>query len=387
MIRLPYLPAVAGLFLVLFTSCGKNLKKEVPYPDKPYIIAYVHGYEDNWGENDEKAKMITHINYAFANVIDGKVVEGKPEDKKNLARLNALKKTNPKLKVLISAGGWGWSGGFSDAVVDEQAREVFAASAIDFMLRHKLDGVDLDWEYPGQTGNNNTFRAEDKQNFTLILKRIREKLDSLEAISGVHYLQTIATGASQGYLDHTEMDIAHEYLDFINIMTYDFKGGWNPYTGHHSNLKVSEFDTLTNPMSAEVATAQHVAAGIPVDKLVLGFAFYGRGWQGVPAKNNGLYQLAGGKAFGIPYKKLKDSLINKNGFVRYWDESASAPYLYHADSAVFITYEDPQSYAARCAFIKEKGMAGAMFWQFNQDDGDLLGALSENLPQPIKNEN
>ena len=370
---------ILSLAAVLLAACGPKAHEEVLYPEKPYIIAYVHGYQDNWGPDQAKAKQITHINYAFANVVGGKVVEGKETDAESFKKLNALKKVNPALKILISVGGWGWSGGFSDAVVTSEAREVFAGSAVDFMLRHKLDGIDLDWEYPGQAGAGNTFREEDKQNFTAALQAIRGKLDSLEALGHPHYYLTIATGASQTYLDHTDMRTAQESLDFINIMTYDFKGGWNPLTGHHSNLHPSDHDSSTQKSASSTAVDQHVAAGIPVEKLVLGVPFYGRGWFGTPSQNNGLYQVSEGRAFSLPYKLIIDSLVNKNGFTRYWDESARAPYLYHADSSVFITYEDTESYAIKCDYIKENHLAGAMFWQFNQDNGDLLSTLEKGL--------
>lgn len=98
------------------------------------------------------------------------------------------------------------------------------------MLRHQLDGIDLDWEYPGQRGAGNVYRPEDKENFTAVLKLLRTKLDSLSP-EGAPYLLTIATGANQNYLDHTDMKTAHQYLDFINIMTYDFHGSFEKRPG------------------------------------------------------------------------------------------------------------------------------------------------------------
>ena len=98
------------------------------------------------------------------------------------------------------------------------------------MLEHHLDGIDLDWEYPGQIGDHNIFRAVDKENFTAILKLLRQKMDSLDK-NDSKYLLTIATGANQSYLDHTNMKEAQKYLDFINIMTYDFFTGGSKYTG------------------------------------------------------------------------------------------------------------------------------------------------------------
>ena len=213
------------LFSALFLTACVNKEAEITGSAEHYkIVAYVNSWQDNWGKNNEKANQVTHINYAFANIKDRKVVEGNDNDAEVLKKLNQLKLTNKDLKILISVGGWSWSKNFSDAVLTESSRQKFANSAIDFVLKHNIDGVDLDWEYPGQIGDNNRFRPEDKENFTAILQLLRKKLDSL-ANGQKTYLLTVATGANQKYLDHTDMKKAQQYLDFINIMTYDFVTG------------------------------------------------------------------------------------------------------------------------------------------------------------------
>jgi len=363
---------IPGLLAILFLACSKeNNKSTEKNNQKNYkVIAYVHGSQDNWGTNFEKAKQITHINYAFANIKDGKVVLGKEKDTDDLKKLNALKKVNPDLKILISVGGWSWSKNFSDAVLTENSRQIFANSAIDFMLKHQIDGIDLDWEYPGQIGDNNVYREEDKENFTSILKLIRYKLDSIEPNK---YLSTIATGANQSYLDHTNMKEAHKYLDFINIMTYDFYTGGSKYTGHHANLKNSEH-SKKHPKSAEIAVEQHLKSGIPAHKLVLGVAFYGRWWNKVLPINNGLYQLSKGITGAYSYKVIADS-IKSNNFKSYWDISANAPYIWRQKDSLFITYDDERSIQIKASFVKKKQLGGIMFWQFNGDNGELLNTI------------
>lgn len=363
---------IPGLLAILFLACSKeNNKSTEKNNQKNYkVIAYVHGYQDNWGANFEKAKQITHINYAFANIKDGKVVLGKEKDTDDLKKLNALKKVNPDLKILISVGGWSWSKNFSDAVLTENSRQIFANSAIDFMLKHQIDGIDLDWEYPGQIGDNNVYREEDKENFTSILKLIRYKLDSIEPNK---YLSTIATGANQSYLDHTNMKEAQKYLDFINIMTYDFYTGGSKYTGHHANIKNSEH-SKKHPKSAEIAVEQHLKAGIPAHKLVLGVAFYGRWWNKVLPINRGLYQLSKGITGAYSYKVIADS-IKSNNFKSYWDISANAPYIWRQKDSLFITYDDDRSIQIKASFVKKKQLGGIMFWQFNGDNGELLNTI------------
>ncbi|MEM1119102.1 MAG: glycoside hydrolase family 18 protein [Bacteroidota bacterium] len=370
------------LFSLLFSLCAPPKEQSISSKrtsKKFRTIAYVNRLEDNWGSEFEKAKHITHINFAFANIKDGKIVEGSSEDDATIRQLQQLKKVNPDLKILISVGGWTWSENFSDAVLTPQARETFAQSAIDFLKKHQLDGVDLDWEYPGLPGNGNTHRPEDKENFTAILKLIREKLDAY-AKGKAHYLLTIATGASKAYLEHTNMAEAQKYLDFINIMTYDFHGAGEDKTGHHANLFVSEHDDNAVALCAATAVQQHLDAGIPADKLVLGVPFYGRWWHSVDSVNNGCYQsreIKGGGTY--TYHFITDSLLNKNGFQYHWDESAKAPYLWRPSDGQFVTYEDQKSLKIKVDFVRERSLGGIMFWEFNGDNGELLTTISENL--------
>jgi chitinase len=373
-----YLFEALILIIITTVSCSKKESQvnKSNEKNKAKIVAYVHGEVGDWGENNEKANQITHINYAFANIKYGKVVEGNINDGEIIKKLNDLKKVNTDLKILISVGGWSWSKNFSDAVLDENSRQIFANSAIDFMLKHQIDGVDLDWEYPGQIGDNNVFRSEDKENFTKILQLLRKKMDSLPN-SNNNYLLTIATGANQSYLDHTNMNQAHEYLDFINIMTYDYYTGGSKIAGHHANLFKSDFDTVKE-RNSQMAVQQHVDAGIPMRKIILGVPFYGRYWKGVTPENKGLYQEAFGKTGGYSYKAIADS-VNTNAFQSYWDESSKSSYIWRKSDSLFLTYENPKSLKIKVDFIKNKGLGGIMFWQFTGDNGELLTTISDNL--------
>lgn len=367
------------LFSVFSFTMGSAQISQIANQKKPkHIIAYVYGWQDNWGQNFEKAKMLTHINFAFANIKDGKVIEGNENDGEILKKLNALKKVNESLKILISVGGWGWSGNFSDAVLTERSREVFANSGIAFMQKYKLDGIDLDWEYPGQVGAGNIFRPEDKQHFTSVLKLLRKKLDSL-ATPKEKYLLTIATGGNQNYLDHTNLGEAQNYLDFLNIMTYDFYTGGSKETGHHSNLYKSDCDTTANPRSANSAVQQHLKAGVPAEKIVVGVPFYGRWWKGTNPKNNGRYQSATGKTGGFDYKIIADSLRMDNTWKERWDSNANAPYVWRKRDSLFLTYENPKSLKLKVNYVNKNELGGIMFWEFNGDNGELLETIYEGF--------
>lgn len=353
--------------------------------DKYKIIGYVAGWRDGWTTQKIDARKLTHINYAFADIVDGKVSSYIDNDEHNFQVLDSLKDENPDLKILISVGGWARSKFFSDAAFTEESREIFAESAVDFMKKYNLDGVDLDWEYPGLSGDGNVYRAVDKQNFTLMLQSLRENLDRQSEIDdreGDPYLLTIATGASKSYLDHTQMHKAQQYLDFINVMTYDYHTGGSPIAGHHTNLYPSQSVHFTGP-SADQSIQWHIDAGIPSEKLVLGVAFYGRYWSDVRPIDHGLYQWTpGGNRGSAGFDELKEEYINKNGFTRYWDEEAKAPYLWNPDTQTFLTYDDEESLHHKISFIKARRLGGAMFWEYSSNmDGELLNTLYNGLKQ------
>jgi len=350
-------------------------------PDGRAIIGYVFAKDDLLDPARIAAEKLTHVNYAFANIQDGRVVEGFARDAENLALLAGLRARNPRLKVLVSVGGWTWSGGFSDAVLTAEARRRVVASAVDFVARPDLAGLDVAWEYPGLPGYGNTHRPEDKQNFTALMAGLRAGLDALGSTRGRHYVLTFAAGASPEFLEHTEMDKVQASVDFLNLMTYDFReADADAEAGHHANLFVSPRDPRR--FSADVAVQEFLAAGVPPQKLVLGVPFYGRAWGDVAPEGNGLYQP--GKPVVEPldthYSGLAALLAGDSGYTRLWDEPAQAPYLWNAEKRIFISYDDPESLRGKCRYIRDRGLAGAMFWELNADpSGALLDALLGGL--------
>lgn len=357
-------------------ACSPKEKSPEPESKSYHVIGYVAGWKDI-SPKAIPAEKLTHINYAFANVADGIVtnMEGREErDSTNFLKLQELKKRNPELKLLVSIGGWTHSKGFSDAVLTPESRKKLTASGIDFLLKYNLDGLDFDWEYPGYPGDNNPYRPEDKENFVAMLKSFREALDSVGNLNEKHYLSTIASGGFRAYLEANNMAEAQQYLDFINIMAYDFYTAGDEKTGHHANL----FPNGAKGRSAQTTVEEHTEFGVPAEKIVLGVPFYGRMWKGVDPKENGLFQ-SGKFEMGLPYHQVF-ALSKNSSFSRFWDEKAGAPYLFSLEDSTWITYEDPESIALKMNFVKEKGLAGAMFWEMSEDNtGTLLDALYQAL--------
>jgi chitinase len=379
-----FLSTVVLFALALLTISNAQAQKK-----KKYVInGYVGGYRGTPVDVSKiEANKLTHINYAFVNCIDSMaVLSNLKTDTVNFRLLNTLKKINPDLQILISIGGWTWSKNFSDAVLTPTSRALFAKTSVDIVRQNKLDGVDIDWEYPGQRGDNNKFRPEDKQNFTLMFIEIRKELDKLTAETGKKYLITAALGASKSFIEHTEMDKVGAILDYLYLMTYDF-GGPNGTVGHHTNLYSYGPDKKSS--SADQSIRDFIAAGVPREKLGIGVAFYGKNSIAATADGHGLGDkraptVAGVRAPGIPggsgYSNLKDSVVNKNGYTRYWDKDAQAPYLFNASNKQFVTYDDEKSTKLKAKYVKKNKLAGVFFWEYFSDPkGYLLDQLNKTL--------
>jgi len=353
-----------------------------PRKPRPVIIAYVGGFRGLIGTDSIDVRRLSHINYAFVDIKDNRAwLHHEGTDTINLRNLSDLKKKNPDLKVLISIGGWKWSRNFSDAVLTDTSTHNFATSAVSIVAKYNLDGIDIDWEYPAMKGDSNVYRPEDRENYTRLFKELRRGLDSLGAITHLKYFVTTAVGASQHYIDHTEMDKVQLYVDYINLMSYDYADGTDSISGHHTNLYVSSADT--NQYSAHRSVQAFIAAGVPPSKIVMGIAFYGKGWQMQSGDNNGLYRKAIKPARGGGYTYLKDSLVNRNGYKEYWDAIAKAPYLFNAETNIFISYDNERSVKSKCKYARDHHLAGVMFWEYNGDKkGYLLKIIAKSFRYP-----
>ena len=328
------------------------------------------------------AEKLTAINYAFAHIdAGGRIALDMPVAAQNLASLRALKSRNPQLALLVSVGGWG-AEGFSDAAADVAARARFSQSAVELISTMGVDGIDLDWEYPGLPGAGLVHRSEDERNFTLLLRELRQSLDTFARQHprkpGDRILLTAAL-ADREFVAHIELGRIHPYLDWINLMTYDFHNSLTPTTGHHAALARSS-TSAAEERSVEHAVDQFLAAGVPASKLVVGVPFYGRAFADVQPLNHGLDQPYGHYDREYTWPQLVSGMIDRDGYVRYWDDIAHVPYLWNAQTREFVSYDDPKSLAAKADFVEAHALGGMMYWEQSQDpDGELLGVLAARL--------
>jgi chitinase len=366
---------IVGLVLAIAVGCvtaQSNLRS-------PVIAGYVFTRNAPLQRGQIDPHKLTRINFAFVNIAGGRVALASPIDAQNLAELVNLRQANPALTVLASVGGWLGSDHFSDAALTKESRHVFVESAADFVTRYDLDGLDVDWEYPGMAGSGHPFRAEDKQNFTSLMKELRQQFDHVSARTGRKLYLTIAAGALDEYLAHTEMDQVARYVDTVNLMTYDsYEAGSDAITGNHAPLFADPADPKKS--SADYVVRAFEKAGVPNAKILLGVPFYGRVWGDVPDQNQGLFQP--GKQIAdeyAPYNLIATKMLGQ-GFTRYWDSAASVPYLYNSDKRMFVSYEDSESLAAKCRYVQSHKLGGVMFWEyFGDDSGVLLEAIDRSL--------
>lgn len=295
--------------------------------DGPVVAAYVTG----WNEQDElpDCSVLTHIKYAFGVVnktYDGVTIQH-PE---RLRQLVELKKSH-NVYIVLSIGGW-TAGGFSEMASTHRRRRAFARDCKRIVKDYHLDGIDIDWEYPSSSEAGISSSPADIDNFTLLMRELRKAL-------GKDYLLSCATIADARFVNFKAIE---PYVDLVNIMMYDV--GNPPY--HHAALYRSD---MSGRVTAQEAVQAHLDAGIPANKLVLGVPFYGRSVKGF-----------GDTAYG--------ALVGRSDVARMWDDVAKVPYLADSEGRMVCTYEDAESLAWKCKFIKQAGMRGAMYWEYRCDD-------------------
>lgn len=145
--------------------------------------------------------------------------------------LNDLKKQNPALKTMIAVGGWNeGSEKYSKVCHDPFKRKAFVTTAIDMVVKHNLNGFDLDWEYPAQRGG----AASDRECFSVLVKELREECNR-RGLNDI--LLSAAVSANKAQIPYSyEPAVMSKYLDFINVMSYDLHGSWEKETNHHAAL-------------------------------------------------------------------------------------------------------------------------------------------------------
>ncbi|MFI9745196.1 glycosyl hydrolase family 18 protein [Streptomyces sp. NPDC052494] len=372
----------------------------------PLPNAVKMGYFTNWGVygrnyhvknivTSGSASKITHINYAFGNVTGGKCtigdayadydkaytadqsVDGVADTwdqplRGNFNQLRKLKKAYPNIKILWSFGGWTWSGGFGQAVQNPTA---FAQSCYDLVEDPRwadvFDGIDLDWEYPNACGLS--CDTSGAASFKNMMQAMRAKFGANNLVTAA----VTADASAGGKIDAADYAGAAQYMNWFNVMTYDFFGAWAAQgpTAPHSPLTSYAGIPQAGFNSAE-AIAKFKAKGVPANKLLLGIGFYGRGWTGVTQSAPG--GTATGPAAGTYEQGIEDYKVLKNSCPANGTVAGTA---YAHCGTNWWSYDTPATVNSKMSWAKNQGLGGAFFWEFSGDtsNGELVGAINTGL--------
>ncbi len=393
-----------------------------PDGDARVVAYYIEWgiYGRDYQPSDIPIDKITHLNYAFANIdADGRIAIGDsyaaidksyPGDTWDQPYRgtynqinNVLKAQYPHLKTLISVGGWTWSGRFSDVALNDASRSLFAESCVDFIRTYNFDGVDIDWEYPVCCGlSGNTYRPEDRLNYTLLMQELRQQLDAAGTMDSKDYLLTIAAAGGVDKLANYDLAGIAAQCDWVNTMSYDFMGAWDlSITGHHSALHAnpdnpSPNDNVRLHYNAVGSVQPWLNAGVAANKIVLGVPFYSRAWGGVPDIDGGLFQSAtsvppgtwddwSSGDTGINDFTEIETMIASGAYTRYWDDQAKVPWLYSSTQhgGHFVSYDDAESMQYKVEYVNSTGLGGVMIWEITADRNQtLLDVIGAKLTQP-----
>jgi chitinase len=405
----------------------------------------VGGYFEEWNihysghniadlQKNGVAGEFTHLLYAFGDVtttstptcaiadpadayLDSSIpsVSGKPYTAPlfgNYGAIQQLKQLHPHLKVLISLGGQaGNAAGWKTASETAAGRAALASSCIDLFVKGNIapgvkapglfDGFNIDWEYPA---------ADDKENFTALLKEFREQLNALAKTTGKKYILSFDSPAGPKNYVNIDLKAAAAQVDLLTIDGYDYAGTWDKQTNEQSPL----YETAENPLRAQAFSIDetvmaYLKAGVPAAKYTMGMPVYATGWTGVPNVNHGLYQnstgvspvlLADGSGLcpnpdkaapspgcdplltpGFLTWATVENLINKNGYTAWYDSARVEATLYNPATGTFYSYDDQASIAVKTAYIKKHKLGGAYVWALNHDDADssLTKAVAAGL--------
>lgn len=338
--------------------------------ERTVLGAYLHGVDEH-GYAIERlpADRLTHLFYAFATIADGRLTlpAAAPE------HLAAIRRAYPHLRVVLSIGGWG-AGGFSDAALTSRTRADLVSQCAE--RAGDFDGVDLDWEFPVAGGPAEVaHRPEDRRNFTLLAADLRDQLGSDRLLVAALPAGRLQSAGPYDPAESFELAEVAGNLDFVNLMTYDFGTGFSPVATFNAPLAEVGGDPLDPRLrpwnNVAGAVDYYERHGVPRDRLVLGVPFYGRGFRvAAPGEQAGLFQPQVDTVPVGDWRDIQRDLLPDPSWERHRHPVARSPWLYHAGTRTFVSYEDAASIEERSAYAASNGLRGAFTWHLAGDDDE-----------------
>lgn len=303
-------------------------------------------------------ELLDFVIYAFALIQPDGTLQVYSE--RYLQDLANLRFEKPTLKVILAIGGWA-ADGFSDAALTPTSRYRFAREVQKWLNEYDLDGVDIDWEYPGNSASGIKSRKEDKENFTLLLQALRDVLGWGKWIS-------VAGSGDRGYISNVEIEEIGKIINYFNLMSYDFTAGsfGTDANKHQSNLYPS--DLALNNLSVDTYVNNLITAGMPSEKILVGLPLYGR--RGAKVTKT--------------FDEIRKSYLNKNGYKVKWDNVAKAPYIVDKEGNFFLAYDNALSIYFKGQYVIDNCLGGLFTWHSGMDQGNILSsAMSSSLNDPL----
>ena len=401
-----------GLLALFYSITPTSCLADGAHPNEPLPSSrIVVGYLPQWGLYSTPAwlardlvasgaaPLLDQVNYAQANIRDGKCVVADPEADLNrvytpemsidgkadlltaplrggLHQLVLLKQRYPRMRTVISIEGKASS--FAEAA-QPAAQVAFVSSCIDMFVRGHLapgveapglfEGFDMDWEFP-QT-------EADGANYMALLAEFRRQLDAVQRERGGIRRLLLTVAAGPGTRRYPGVDWAKivGLVDEVGLMNYDYSGPWQQVTGMIAPLYALE-GAPPNQGTVDGTVAEYEAVGVPASKLLMGVPFYGYSWQGVAVANHGLFQAGQSVRSDSPYRAIADLVPHSTV---YRDPHSQTPWLF--DGNIFWTFDDPLSARAKAAYAADHGLAGVMVWELSGDtaDAQLIRAIHAGL--------
>lgn len=324
------------------------------------------GYYPNWshynGFTADKIpfEYLTHLLYAFyvpdnaGNLVNSDLPDA--ENFKEVIRIGHEK----GVKILVSIGGASQSATFPVIAASASARANFVKNCVKLADDFKLDGIDIDWEYPLENDGENQLKLH---------REMRAALDKLPR----KVLFTAAVPPTD-YWAHWSQDESFRLLDYVNIMTYDFMGTW-------------EKNVIPNCSMDQTKGALEYfekKRGVPRAKLVAGSAFYGKAFDAA----TGMGSAHEGKGSGNDgIWQWKDLLVQlkSSPYQVHWDEKTQSEYAVGNEET--IVFNGIPSQRVLGDFVRTSDYPGVMLWDLNGDVPDTKQSLLVALYRGLRGTN